>query len=303
MSAMLRVFAPAKLNLHLHVGPPRADGRHPLESLAVFADVGDWLRIAPSDGLSLDIEGPFAAGLHAEPDNLVLRAAHVLAKEAGLAPRAQLVLEKNLPIASGIGGGSADAAAALRGLVRLWDLSLTQNDLERLAASLGADVPVCVASRTAFMTGAGEITAPVESAGLHAVLVNPGEPLSTGGVYRAFDTLGLGAGYAEDAPPPAGSDLLDWLQRRRNDLELPAIHLCLAVGKVLAALAASPDCALARMSGSGATCFALTKDGPASQRLAADLRPRQPNWWIAPAALGWVDPAWLAGDAHESQMK
>lgn len=295
MSASLRVFAPAKLNLHLHVGPPRADGRHPLESLAAFADVGDWLRVAPADGLSLELEGPFAAGLAAEADNLVLWAAHLLAREAGIAPCAHLVLEKNLPIASGIGGGSADAAAALRGLARLWSLRVETGDLERLAAELGSDVPVCVASRGAFMSGAGEITSRVEGIAVQGVLVNPRVPLSTGGVYRAFDEMGLGAGFVPEAAPHFGADVLSWLNQRRNDLEGPAIHLCPAVETVLTALASRPECLLARMSGSGATCFALCADRAASQRLALAIQAAHPDWWVAPAGIGDGDAALLAG--------
>lgn len=299
MSEPLRVFAPAKLNLHLHVGPPGVDGRHPLESLAVFANVGDWLRVAPGDDLRLDIDGPFADGLIAEADNLVLRAARVLASQAGITKGAHLVLEKNLPIASGIGGGSADAAAALRGLARLWDIPIEGRELAGLAASLGADVPVCVASRTAHMTGTGEMTVPVNGVELSAVLVNPAMPLSTRAVYRAFDAMGLGRRFAPEAPPQPGQDWLEWLKQRRNDLEAPAIQLCPAIGEVLEMLANSADCGLARMSGSGATCFALTADGAASQRLAAALRLARPHWWIAPARLGDVDATWLAGAAHE----
>lgn len=295
MSAALRVFAPAKLNLHLHVGPAGADGRHPLESLAVFADVGDWLRIAPGEGLRLDTEGPFAAGLSTEPDNLVLRAARLLASHAGIARGAHLVLEKNLPIASGIGGGSADAAAALRGLARLWDIEMQRHELERLAASLGADVPVCLASRTAYMTGTGEITNPVDGVHFDCVLVNPGVPLSTGAVYQAFDAMGLGDAFALEDTPRAPQDWLAWLKRRRNDLEPPANQLCPAIGEVLHLLSRSTDCSLARMSGSGATCLALCPDRAASLRLAALIRQERPKWWSAPARLGAVDHACLAG--------
>ncbi len=286
MSADLRVFGPAKLNLFLHVGPPRTDGRHPLESLAVFADVGDWLAFSPAEDLQLHIEGPFAAGLHAEGDNLVLRAARLLAKAAGIAPRARIVLEKNLPIASGIGGGSADAAAALRGLARLWRLELPETDLERIASQLGADVPVCLASRSAMMRGAGEITDPVSIAPLHGVLVNPGLALGTGEVYRRFDAMGLGTGFAADLTPLPQGDMLNWLRDQRNDLEAPAIALCPAIKEVLAALKAQPQCRLARMSGSGATCFALAQSPADSAHLVRALAKDHPSWWAVPARFG-----------------
>lgn len=287
MSTDLRVFGPAKLNLFLHVGPPRADGRHPLESLAVFADVGDWLAFSPAEDLQLHIEGPFAEGLHAEGDNLVLRAARLLADAAGIAARARIMLEKNLPIASGIGGGSADAAAALRGLARMWKLQWPEIELARLAGKLGADVPVCVASRSAMMRGAGENIAPLPIAPLHGVLVNPGLPLSTGEVYRAFDAMGLGEEFAAICTPlPQGEDVVGWLRQQRNDLEAPAIALCPAIGVVLAALKAQPQCLLARMSGSGATCFALTQSSADSVQVAKAISRDHPQWWAVPARFG-----------------
>ena len=286
MSRDLRVFGPAKLNLFLHVGPPRADGRHPLESLAVFADVGDWLGFSPAEDLELHIEGPFAASLSAEADNLVLRAARALAAAAGIVPSARIVLEKHLPIASGIGGGSADAAAALRGLARFWGLELPETDLEGLAGRLGADVPVCLAGRSALMRGTGEITDPVSIAPLHGVLVNPGLPLGTGEVYRRFDAMGLGAAFAMDRAPLPQGDVLDWLRDQRNDLEAPAIALCPMIAEVLAALKAQPQCLLARMSGSGATCFALAKNPVDSAQLARAIAADHPHWWAVPARFG-----------------
>lgn len=286
MSRDLRVFGPAKLNLFLHVGPPRADGRHPLESLAVFADVGDWLAFSPAEDLELHIEGPFATNLSAEADNLVLRAARALAAAAGIVPRARIVLEKHLPIASGIGGGSADAAAALRGLARLWGLELPETDLEGLAGQLGADVPVCLASRSALMRGAGEITDPIPIAPLHGVLVNPGLPLGTGEVYRCFDAMGLGAAFTMDRAPLPQGDVLEWLRDQRNDLEAPAIALCPKIAEVLAALKAQPQCLLARMSGSGATCFALAKNPGDSAQLARAIAADHPQWWAVPARFG-----------------
>jgi 4-diphosphocytidyl-2-C-methyl-D-erythritol kinase len=290
MSATLRVFAPAKLNLHLHVGPPGPDGRHDLQSLALFADVGDWLEVAPaSEGLSLTFGGPFGPTLAAEADNLVLRAAQALAQTLQRPANARLHLEKHLPIASGIGGGSADAAAALRGLARLWAPELPAAALERIGASLGADVPVCVPSRTAFMGGTGEQTTPVAAPAAHAVLINPGEPLSTGAVYRRFDEMGLGAAFVEEAPPAEVFDLRAFAAARRNDLEPPARALSPAVGRVLDWLERAPEAVLTRMSGSGATCFALVEHMGAARALAQRAAVEHPRWWTAATRLGAVE--------------
>lgn len=287
----VEVFAPAKLNLHLHVGPLRADARHPLQSLAVFADVGDRLTIEPADDLQLHIDGPFSQPLSSEPDNLVLRAARALAEHVGRKANAHIRLEKRLPIASGIGGGSADAAAALRGLAHLWDLHLAPGTLERIAAGLGADVPVCVASRSAFMAGAGEQTTPVATPATHAVLVNPGVPLSTGAVYRRFDEMGLGGEFVEEPPPGPLSDLLEFALARRNDLEPPACALSPAVAETMAWLGGAPETKLARMSGSGASCFALTEDALSAEALALRTAAEHPAWWVVAVRLGAVDSA------------
>jgi 4-diphosphocytidyl-2-C-methyl-D-erythritol kinase len=282
-------FAPAKINLCLHVTGRRQDGYHLLDSLAIFAGAGDEVEAEPAEDLTLIIEGPFAAGLRAEPDNLVLRAARALAVAAGIAPRARITLHKHLPIASGIGGGSADAAAALRVLQRLWATGLPEPDLHALAASLGADVPVCLAAAPARMTGIGEILHPAPALpefGL--VLVNPGLAVSTPAVFRARQ-----AGFSQPlALPEAWKDAaamaLD-LAQLRNDLEPPAIGLCPAIGEVLRALRAAPGVLLARMSGSGATCFALTATASEAAQVAAST-PGQ-GWWRwggAPAGLSTV---------------
>lgn len=288
----LKVFAPAKLNLHLHVGPPRPnDGRHPLQSLAVFADVGDVLHFEEADDLHLSLGGPFGQALAADDDNLVLRAARALALHAARPAGARIHLDKRLPIASGIGGGSADAAAALRGLTQLWGIELQPSALAAIAADLGADVPVCVASRSAFMAGMGEITVPVETPVAHGVLLNPGVPLSTGAVYRHFDVMGLGGAFEEEAAPAEVPDLLLYAQARRNDLEPPALALSLPVADALAWLSAAPEGQLVRMSGSGATCFALTGDARSAQALAQRAAMAHPTWWAAAVRLGGVDVA------------
>lgn len=273
--AEMREVARAKVNLFLHVVGRRADGYHLLDSLAVFPDIGDRLQAAPADALSLALSGPFAAGLTNEADNLVLRAARALAAAAGIVPRARLMLEKNLPVASGIGGGSADAAAALRGLRRLWGLG--EGAPDSVAPGLGADVPVCLASRPARMRGIGERLDPaprIPECGL--VLVNPGAAVSTPDVFRAR----TGA-FSAEADLPAGwpdaRAMAAGLARLSNDLEAPAAALCPDVAGVLAALRSRPDCLLARMSGSGATCFGLFADPRAAAGAAVALA--RPGWW------------------------
>jgi 4-diphosphocytidyl-2-C-methyl-D-erythritol kinase len=291
-------FAPAKINLTLHVGRPYPDGRHPIESLAAFADVGDEIIAEPSadGGLHLEISGPFAGALLSEPGNLVLRAARLLAarKARGAERGARLTLVKFLPIASGIGGGSSDAAATMRVLDHLWgEPRLTLSELSALGAELGADVPVCVAAQSALMSGDGRAFAAIPLPKLDAVLVNPGVPAPTGAVYRAFDSRGSGDAFSPSPSGPfsGGEALLDALRAARNDLEAAALDVAPAIGTVLAELADDSDVALARMSGSGATCFGIVRDAPAAQRMANRLQARQPDWWVKAAVIGPVDAA------------
>jgi len=229
--------------------------------------------------LSLAVAGPFAAGLYGEADNLVLRAARALAAHAGVPATGRLVLEKNLPVASGIGGGSADAAAALRLLARFWGVDVGQEALAAIAARLGADVPVCLAGRAAVMSGIGEISAPappMPAAGM--VLVNPGVAVSTPAVFRARE-----AGFSASAVWPAGGwtdaeSLAADLRAAGNDLEAPALRLAPPIAESLEALRGAPGCLLARMSGSGATCFGLFADAAAARRAASGLD--HPGWWV-----------------------
>ena len=265
----LSEFAPAKINLFLHVTGKRADGYHLLDSLVVFAGIGDRLHAEPSDGLSLVVTGPFAAGLDAEGDNLVLRAARALADAAGIAPNAALRLEKNLPVASGIGGGSADAAAALRLLSRLWSVALDPASMHRIAERLGADVPVCLAGHPTRMRGVGEQLDPAPALPAYGmVLVNPGVALGTADVFRARR-----AAFSAPAELPgkwnSAAAMATGLRGLTNDLQPPAIALRPIVGHVLAALTARPGCLLSRMSGSGATCFGLFPDPEQAARQAA----------------------------------
>ncbi len=278
MPATASEFAPAKVNLALHVIGRRDDGLHQLDGVVAFARVGDTLSAEPADRLSLAVDGPFAAGLDAGPDNLVLRAA-ALMRPAGRG--VALRLTKALPLASGIGGGSSDAAATLRLLARLWELPLPSTP-ELLG--LGADVPVCLAVQACRMRGIGEDLTPLRLPPLWLVLANPGVPVATGAVFA-----GLAGRFGPPMPAlPASTDaetLIDFLAAQRNDLEPPAIAAAPAIAEVLAALAAQPGCRLARMSGSGATCFGLFS----SERLAASAaeatRQARPRWWVATSAI------------------
>lgn len=270
-------FAPAKVNLFLRVTGRRADGYHLLDSLAVFPAVGDRLSFDANDDFTLDVRGPFGAGLSAGADNLVLRAGHALAAAAGVRASGRLILEKHLPVASGLGGGSADAAAALRLLSRTWDVGVDATDLHALALTLGADVPVCLGSHPARMSGVGELLSPVPAlppCGI--VLVNPGIAVATSDVFRAragaFSPPALLAGSWRDAAALA-RDMASAI----NDLEAPAIALCPPIAEVLAGLHAQPGCLLARMSGSGATCFALCPDAETAETVASALR--RTGWW------------------------
>lgn len=266
----LRVFAPAKVNLFLHVGEKRSDAFHALESLAVFVDVGDELAFHSADALSLVVDGPFAGNLPASDDNLVLRAARALNVTA------RIVLTKNLPVASGIGGGSADAAAALRGLNEF--CGLNRNDLMDLAANLGSDVPVCLASKSAWMQGRGEILSPAHVPSIPLVLVNPGVAVSTADVFRTLRTRsGLGMDFSDPI------DFSSLLKETSNDLEASAREIQPVIGTVLGALQALPDVSLVRMSGSGATCFAIFDSKERADSAAQALSRAHPEWWVRSA--------------------
>ncbi len=278
-AAGLHEFAPAKINLCLHVTGQRQDGYHLLDSLVAFATIGDRLSLTPSDSLTLSLSGPFGAALPLGADNLVLRAAAaVLPGVTGT-----FALEKHLPPASGIGGGSSDAAAAIRAVLRAHP-GVRPADLAALAAGLGADVPVCLTPRPARMRGIGDQLEPLANfpeGGI--VLVNPGVEVPTPAVFRAL--------LRKDHPPlpgtlPAWPDmaaLAAWLHQQRNDLEAPARTVAPVISDVLEALGALPGALLARMSGSGATCFALFRDQ--AQAEAAAKRLHTPHWWIAAGCL------------------
>lgn len=297
---MLTETAYAKVNLALHVRRRREDGYHDLESLFVFVEGGDELRAEPrEDGeLRLTIDGPFSDGLDSGPDNLVIRAAKALqlsvsaehgrgtvshplpmrpSTSGGSAERfgTNLHLTKTLPVASGIGGGSADAAAALRLLNRLWGCGLDNRQLCAIAETLGSDIPACIISQTLRVEGRGEDLAPLELpglAGMPILLANPGIPLGTAPVFKGWDQVDRGA---------LDSSSLDAIIRHgRNDLEAPARRLVPEIADVLDALSGQPGVELARMSGSGATCFALFATPNEAEVAREYLCAAQPDWWL-----------------------
>jgi 4-diphosphocytidyl-2-C-methyl-D-erythritol kinase len=282
----LIVSAPAKINLCLHVGDRRADGFHDLESLVAFVDAGDVLRFERADALSLSIEGEFAEGLTVGEDNLVLKAARLLAARANVNFGAHIVLQKNIPVASGIGGGSADAAAALRGLVRSWNLDLAPSELLSIAAELGSDVPVCLASQSAWIAGRGEKITPVpQFPHCRFLLVNPLVPVSTAAVFRRLDKR-TGAGASRlDGSFRDPTSVAAYLQSTTNDLEAPAREIAPEIDEVLSAINESSNVLLSRMSGSGATCFGIFSDDDATRAAAAAIRARHDDWWVAAANL------------------
>lgn len=267
--------APAKINLALHVRERRPDGYHRIETIFAFAEEGDLLRAEPAEGLSLAVEGSYAAALAGEGDNLVLRAARALAARYDVTTGARVVLDKRLPVASGIGGGSADAAAALRLLARFWEVEAGEEDLLAIARPLGADVPACLLSRTMRGDGRGddlEPWTPVGLAGAPLLLVNPGVTLSTAAVFACWGGVDRGP-LPED--PAQG----------RNDLEAPAIALAPVIAELLDILRSSPGARLARMSGSGASCFALFEDAASRDDAAAAISRIHPSWWQLPTRL------------------
>jgi 4-diphosphocytidyl-2-C-methyl-D-erythritol kinase len=284
---VITVNAPAKINLTLHVCGKRADGYHLLDSLVVFAGVGDRITVSDDTALRLSVGGPFGAALTNEPDNLVLRAARLLAASSHTTRGAHIHLEKNLPVASGIGGGSADAAATLMACGRLWNLDPRAISDTDIAAKLGADVPVCLRGVPAFMSGIGEIVAPAPPLpAAWLVLVNPGEPLATKAVFAALAGRFSKAMARESfAGLATARDLAAALTLYRNDLMAPARELLPSVVTVLDTLEQSPGCLLARLSGSGPTCFGVFADEDGARIAAAGLEKSHTGWWVVPAPI------------------
>lgn len=278
--AETRIRAPAKINLYLHVTGRREDGYHLLDSLVAFTELGDGIAARPSEGLSLELTGPYADALRADADNLVLRAAAALAGEFGIRDGAAITLTKNLPVAAGIGGGSADAAATLRALAALWRIEPDEAAMAGLAASLGADVPVCLHGRPARMSGIGEVIEPAPALPSCAVLlVNPNRPLSTPDVFAARHGAFSEADPIDDSFGTAAA-LAEALRARRNDLAPPAMELSDDIARVMASLEAAPDCLLARLSGSGPTCFGLFESEAVADAAAKRIAEANPAWWV-----------------------
>jgi 4-diphosphocytidyl-2-C-methyl-D-erythritol kinase len=287
--------APAKVNLTLRVLGRRADGYHELESLVVFASVGDALAFVPGRALALAVRGPTAAASGEIGENLVLKAVRALAERVEGLKLGRFVLAKRLPVAAGLGGGSADAAAALRLLARHNRIALDDPRMMAAARATGADVPVCLDPRPRLMRGIGELLSPpLRLPGLPAMLINPGVNVATKDVFAALHAppvpRPIPAPPAMDALEGARDRVLDFIARYVNDLEAPAVSLHPVIAQALAALRALDGCRLARMSGSGATCFALFDSGRAAARAARALRERHPKWWIRPTMLGGAQP-------------
>ena len=282
---MIETFAPAKINLYLHVTGRREDGYHFLDSLVVFANIGDTLRYEPEGPFSFTIEGRMAAELAGfDPEsNLVVRAARMLAAALNKPLTGKLSLVKNLPIASGIGGGSTDAAGTLRLLATHYGLAPDAALLQDIAKSLGQDIPCCIMARTCCFKGIGDVTvAGPELPLTHMVLVNPNQSLSTPAVFKNRK-----GGFTPAAPletsPATIDDLVSQLRARENTLTASAIELCPDISIVLEEIEKQEDCLLSRMSGSGATCFGLFADRSTAKRAAATLYESHPDWWVVPA--------------------
>ncbi len=279
---VLTAFAPAKINLYLHVIGRRNDGYHLLDSLVAFTNIGDQLKLEPVQAFSFQLEGPMAGALASEPveSNLAVRAVHMLAKELGRPLNIKLTLVKNLPVASGIGGGSSDAATALRLLAECWGLPLTDSRLYQIASSLGQDVPCCLEASTCYFRDIGNVTDPgPELPHTDIVLVNPNKALPTPAVYKAFSPP-FTAMARLDHDPRSSTELARMLHERSNNLTEAACKIMPEIKDVLTELAATQNCQLARMSGSGATCFGLYPNRSAAKQAAAQLFQKHPEWWV-----------------------
>jgi len=275
----MRVEANAKINLALHVVGQRDDGYHLLDTLVAFANVADILEFTPAEKTNLSISGPQSSDLEPDKDNLVLKAATLLKTHVGRDDlHANIRLEKNLPIASGIGGGSADAAATLKALNELWQLELSPSALAELALKLGADVPMCLHGQSLRARGIGEDIAPLAMPSMPLVLVNPKIAVSTPEIFRLLATK-------ENPPLPPFDDhsttaeLMAWLEQAVNDLEKPAIEMVPEIATCIEALT-DAGARIARMSGSGATCFGLFETSSAAERAQTVIAKQHPNWWV-----------------------
>lgn len=290
---LLTIFAPAKINLYLHVTGRLDNGYHTLDSLVVFADIGDRVEIEPSPDFKFRVQGPFASGfgpkeLDASPNssNLIVQAAWALARAAQKVPNISVTLTKNLPLASGIGGGSADAAAMLWGLLEWWGLSSQAHYLPGLMSRLGADVPVCLPCKPTRVRGIGDVLDPVSPMPeIPVVLVNPGKPCPTANVFAHYE-----GGYKEPRAFADNlenfNDLISFLREQSNDLYEPARRSVPEIDNVINTLSVQKGCAIARLSGAGATCFGLFENENAAQSAAKTIANENPDWWVK---AGWIN--------------
>lgn len=288
MSERVSEFAPAKVNLTLKVGRVRADGYHPLQSITVFADWGDHISVEAGEGLTLETRGAMAGQLDDPNTNLALKAAYALRGVAeNQALGARIVLDKHLPVAAGLGGGSSDAAACLRALNTLWDLGLSTRQLAEIGTVIGADVPACVHARALVMNGIGETITPLVAwPELYGVIANPSLPVSTGAVFKAYDDTAPDLLQPEPIPALAGFEaVLDRLGASANDLEASALTIEPAIKTVLDALLKTEGARLVRMSGSGASCFALYETRSAANEAAQGLSNQHPGWIVQAVTL------------------
>ncbi len=277
----ISVHAAAKINLFLHVTGRRPDGYHELDSLVGFTEFGDQISVERAEEVSLKVDGPFSVGLPVNEDNLVLRAARSLARETGCQSGAAITLQKNLPVSSGIGGGSADAAATLHALNELWQTNLSPEELAQIGLGLGADVPVCLLSKTARMSGIGEVIRPVPPLpGLGVLMINPRIPVSTPQVFKARH--GPFSSVVGEAVPADRTGFCTFLMSQNNDLQYPAIELVPEIAKILETLSAQAGCHVARLSGSGATSFGLFDDQEVAAEAGRTLSTQHVDWWFQP---------------------
>lgn len=283
---MITAIARSKVNLYLHVTGKRADGYHLLESLVVFPEFGDRITIQKGKELTLEVRGPFAHLIGDTEENLVLKAAHLLKTECRTDEGAHITLEKNLPVAAGIGGGSADAAAALKILNQLWGIDLSDDKLSRIGLVLGADVPACLFGKPAIMAGIGErISGIQEFPKFFMLLVNSGNSISTRNVFNRLK-IEREVSPSVDFTGMTTQNLFAGLTSMRNDLEVPALEIAPVIEDVLSAIRKQKDCYLARMSGSGATCFGLFEGNEAAEEAANALQACHPDWWVQAMAVG-----------------
>lgn len=301
MQKAMTILAPAKINLYLHMTGMRADGYHLLDSLVVFADIGDKITIEPSPDFSFRVQGQYAGAFTAqekdespESSNILVRAVWDYAAILGQRPDCRVTLVKNLPLAAGIGGGSSDAASVLWGLSRYWNTAPENNAaLLKLAENLGADVPVCMQTMSTRMSGMGEILEEAPPmADVPVVLVNPSVPCPTGPIFKAYDKKYPDMEKALVKLPEDLSDFDDFisfLRQQKNDLESPAVELVPVIGEVLECIQGRKNCALVRMSGSGATCFGLFKDEFDAIDAAEEISLARPAWWVRSGFINRVD--------------